>query len=42
MNESLANTVILITGEGIGSADIALQHKLLNTYLSSCLRMASF
>lgn len=33
-NESpLANAVILITREGMGSADAALQHKLLDIYL---------
>ena|SRR5690242_9033535 len=37
MNESLANTVILITREGIGSADVALQHKLFGTYLKLLL-----
>ena len=30
---SFSDTVILITREGMGSADIPLQHKLLNTYL---------
>jgi len=30
---SLANAIILITKEGIGSADTVLQHKLLDTYL---------
>ncbi len=29
----LADTVILITRDGMGNADIALQHKLLDTYL---------
>jgi intracellular sulfur oxidation DsrE/DsrF family protein len=34
-NEStFANTVLLITREGMGSADNALQHKLLDTYLN--------
>lgn len=28
-----ANTVILITREGMGSSEVALQHKLLDTYL---------
>ena len=37
MNESLANTVILITREGIGSADVVLQHKLFSTYLKLLL-----
>lgn len=33
-NESpLADTILLITREGMGSADAALQHKLLDTYL---------
>ena len=31
---SFANAVILITREGMGSADPALQHKLLGTYLN--------
>jgi len=30
---SFSNTIILITREGMGSADITLQHKLLDTYL---------
>jgi len=30
---SFSNTIILITREGMGSADTALQHKLLDTYL---------
>ena len=33
----LADTVILITREGMGSADIVLQQKLLNTYLTLLL-----
>jgi DsrE/DsrF-like family. len=37
MNESLVNTVILITREGIGSADVELQHKLFSTYLKLLL-----
>ena len=37
MNESLANTVLLITREGIGSSDIVLQHKLFTTYLKLLL-----
>lgn len=28
-----ANAIILITREGMGSAEVALQHKLLDTYL---------
>jgi hypothetical protein len=32
-NSSFANTVILITREGMGSSEVALQHKLLETYL---------
>ena len=33
-NESaFSNTIILVTREGMGSADAALQHKLLDTYL---------
>ncbi len=35
---SFANTVILLTREGMGSADPALQHKLLDTYLSLLLK----
>lgn len=34
---SLADTVILITKEGMGSADIVLQQKLLGTYLGLLL-----
>ena len=30
---SFSDTTILITREGMGSADLTLQHKLLNTYL---------
>jgi intracellular sulfur oxidation DsrE/DsrF family protein len=30
---SFSDTIILIPREGMGSADIALQHKLLDTYL---------
>jgi hypothetical protein len=30
---SFSNTIILITREGMGSADVTLQHKLLDTYL---------
>ena len=30
---SFSNTIILITREGMGSAEPALQHKLLDTYL---------
>ena len=34
VNESaFSDTVILITREGMGSADLALQHKLIDTYL---------
>ena len=36
-----ANAVILITREGMGSADVTLQHKLLNTYLSLLLENGS-
>jgi len=33
-NEStFSDTIILITREGMGSADVTLQHKLLDTYL---------
>lgn len=34
---SLTKTVILITREGMGSADAELQHKLLDTYISVLL-----
>ena len=30
---SFSDTVIMITREGMGSADVTLQHKLLDTYL---------
>lgn len=33
----LSDTVILITREGMGSADLALQHKLFETYLTILL-----
>jgi intracellular sulfur oxidation DsrE/DsrF family protein len=36
-----ADTVILITREGMGSADAPLQHKLLDTYLSLLLENGS-
>ena len=36
-----ANTVILITREGMGSADATLQQKLLNTYLGLLLENGS-
>ncbi len=32
-NSSLSDAVLLITRDGIGSADVALQQKLLDTYL---------
>ena len=35
---SFANTVILLTREGMGSADAALPHKLLDTYLNLLLK----
>jgi intracellular sulfur oxidation DsrE/DsrF family protein len=38
---SLANAVILITRDGIGSADTSLQHKLLDTYLRLLLENGS-
>ena len=38
---SLANTVILITKEGMGSANLELQHKVLNTCLKLLLENAS-
>lgn len=38
MNElSFANTILLITREGIGSAELALQHKLFDTQLKLLL-----
>jgi intracellular sulfur oxidation DsrE/DsrF family protein len=37
-DSSFTNTVILITREGMGSADAALQHKLFDTYLSLLLK----
>ena len=36
-NSSFSNTVILITKQGMGSADLKLQHKLLDTYLNLLL-----
>jgi hypothetical protein len=38
---AFANTVILITRDGMGSADADLQHKLLNTYLGLLLENGS-
>lgn len=41
-NESpFAHSVMLITREGMGSADAALQHKLLDTYLNLLLENGS-
>ncbi len=38
MNESsFANTILLITREGIGSAELVLQYKLFDTYLKLLL-----
>jgi intracellular sulfur oxidation DsrE/DsrF family protein len=37
-NEStFSDTIILVTKEGMGSADVTLQHKLLDTYLNLLL-----
>ncbi len=33
LKESMKSTVILVTGEGMGRADVELQHKLMVTYL---------
>ena len=38
---SFANTILLITREGIGSAELALQHKLFDTYLKLLLENSS-
>jgi intracellular sulfur oxidation DsrE/DsrF family protein len=38
---SFSDTVILITREGMGSADLALQRKLLDTYLGLLLEHSS-
>ena len=38
---SFANGVILITRDGMGSADATLQHRLLDTYLSLLLENGS-
>lgn len=38
---SFANGVILITRDGMGSADLTLQHKLLDTYLNLLLENGS-
>ena len=35
---SFTNSVILLTREGMGSADAALQHKLLGVYLNLLLK----
>ncbi len=32
-NSSFADTVLLITRDGMGSSEVALQHKLLDTYI---------
>ena len=34
---SFANTILLMTREGIGSSELALQHKLFDTYLKLLL-----
>lgn len=39
---SLANTVLLMAKEGMGFADAALQHKLLDTYLRLLVENDSF
>ena len=39
---SLSDSVILLTREGMGSADAALQHKLLDTYLNLLLKNGSY
>ena len=39
---SLSDTVILLTREGMGCADAALQHKLLDTYLNLLLKNGTF
>ncbi len=39
---SFSNTIILLTREGMGASDAALQHKLLDTYLSLLLKNESF
>jgi intracellular sulfur oxidation DsrE/DsrF family protein len=39
---SLTDTVILLTREGMGSADATLQHKLLDTYLNLLLKNGSY
>jgi intracellular sulfur oxidation DsrE/DsrF family protein len=40
-DSSLTDAVILVTRDGIGSADVALQHKLLDTYLKLLLENGS-
>jgi intracellular sulfur oxidation DsrE/DsrF family protein len=39
---AFADTVILVTRQGMGSADLALQHKLFGTYLKLLLEAGSF
>jgi hypothetical protein len=38
-NNNLSSTVILVTNNGMGKADIPLQHKLISTYLSLLLEL---
>ena len=40
-NSAFGNSVILVTREGMGSAEVALQHKLLETYLTLLLKNAT-
>jgi intracellular sulfur oxidation DsrE/DsrF family protein len=37
-NSTFSETLILLTREGMGSADTSLQHKLLDTYLNLLLK----
>ena len=39
---SFSDSVILLTREGMGSADAALQHKLLDTYLNLLLKNSTY
>ena len=41
-SSSFANAVILVTHDGMGSSDVALQHKLMDTYLRLLVENESF
>jgi hypothetical protein len=43
VNESpLSNAIVMVTREGMGSADVVLQHKLMDTYLRLLIENGTF